>query len=273
MSLLRHRGSLVSATSGTVEAWRRQANGRPALFGQCRPFSSPKERSAGDLSGLQARGADTQALALGLGVLGMGVVLAARVAFPSAFAGMSVELTLIAAAAAVLAAGVLAQAAPAAVPTPEVTGPIAVTAPPGDPSHGYPFFASDDGLAADGYVEVKGKGVTVLGFPSNDFGGQEPGSAAEIQRRYSSIETSATGAEPQAAIQRSASSRMRPSTPCASSHAEAGTSRSSSPCASGARPGASGAGVGAAAGAPPHIAPCSGRSWRHGGRSWRFPRR
>jgi glutathione peroxidase len=32
------------------------------------------------------------------------------------------------------------------------------------------------------YREMKGKGVTVLGFPSNDFGGQEPGSAAEIQR-------------------------------------------------------------------------------------------
>jgi glutathione peroxidase len=30
------------------------------------------------------------------------------------------------------------------------------------------------------YREMKGKGVTVLGFPSNDFGGQEPGSAAEI---------------------------------------------------------------------------------------------
>ena len=41
------------------------------------------------------------------------------------------------------------------------------------------------------------------------------------------------GAEPQAAIQRSASSRTRPPTPCASSHAEAGTSRSSRPCASG----------------------------------------
>jgi glutathione peroxidase len=32
------------------------------------------------------------------------------------------------------------------------------------------------------YREMKAKGVTVLGFPSNDFGGQEPGSAAEIQR-------------------------------------------------------------------------------------------
>lgn len=30
------------------------------------------------------------------------------------------------------------------------------------------------------YREMKGKGVNVLGFPSNDFGGQEPGSAQEI---------------------------------------------------------------------------------------------
>jgi glutathione peroxidase len=28
--------------------------------------------------------------------------------------------------------------------------------------------------------EMKGKGVNVLGFPSNDFGGQEPGTAQEI---------------------------------------------------------------------------------------------
>ena len=28
--------------------------------------------------------------------------------------------------------------------------------------------------------ELKGKGFTVLGFPSNDFGGQEPGTAQEI---------------------------------------------------------------------------------------------
>jgi len=30
------------------------------------------------------------------------------------------------------------------------------------------------------YREMKGKGVALLGFPSNDFGGQEPGSAEEI---------------------------------------------------------------------------------------------
>lgn len=30
------------------------------------------------------------------------------------------------------------------------------------------------------YREMKGKGVTLLGFPSNDFGAQEPGTAEEI---------------------------------------------------------------------------------------------
>ncbi len=30
------------------------------------------------------------------------------------------------------------------------------------------------------YRDMKGKGVTLLGFPSNDFGGQEPGSDEEI---------------------------------------------------------------------------------------------
>jgi glutathione peroxidase len=38
------------------------------------------------------------------------------------------------------------------------------------------------------YREMKDKGLVVLGFPSNDFGGQEPGSAQEIatfcQRNY-----------------------------------------------------------------------------------------
>jgi glutathione peroxidase len=31
------------------------------------------------------------------------------------------------------------------------------------------------------YEDYKPKGVVVLGFPSNDFGGQEPGTAAEIK--------------------------------------------------------------------------------------------
>ncbi|MDB4967027.1 MAG: Glutathione peroxidase family protein [Myxococcales bacterium] len=31
------------------------------------------------------------------------------------------------------------------------------------------------------YEEYAGKGLEILGFPSNDFGGQEPGSAEQIQ--------------------------------------------------------------------------------------------
>jgi hypothetical protein len=41
----------------------------------------------------------------------------------------------------------------AAVPDPVVTGPIAATAPPGDPSRNYIFFASNLDLAGQGYVE------------------------------------------------------------------------------------------------------------------------
>ncbi|MEA2699603.1 MAG: glutathione peroxidase [Myxococcales bacterium] len=32
------------------------------------------------------------------------------------------------------------------------------------------------------YLEYKGRGLVVLGFPSNDFGGQEPGSEAQIKK-------------------------------------------------------------------------------------------
>ncbi len=32
------------------------------------------------------------------------------------------------------------------------------------------------------HAELSGKGFAVVGFPSNDFGAQEPGSAAEIQQ-------------------------------------------------------------------------------------------
>src|SRR5882757_8055143 len=32
------------------------------------------------------------------------------------------------------------------------------------------------------YEDYKGRGLVVLGFPSNDFGGQEPGSEAEIKK-------------------------------------------------------------------------------------------
>ena len=47
----------------------------------------------------------------------------------------------------------LSAAAHAAVPNPTITGPIAATAIPGDPSHDYPFFASDKDLATNGYIE------------------------------------------------------------------------------------------------------------------------
>ena len=68
---------------------------------------------------------------------------------------------LVLAAAAVLAAALVVQAqasgsasrAAAAAPTPTVVGPIPATAALGDPSHGYPFFASHHDLAAQGYVE------------------------------------------------------------------------------------------------------------------------
>jgi Alpha/beta hydrolase domain len=46
-----------------------------------------------------------------------------------------------------------AAAARADVPNPTVTGPIAATASPGDPSHAYPFFATNHDLAGAGYVE------------------------------------------------------------------------------------------------------------------------
>ncbi len=42
---------------------------------------------------------------------------------------------------------------PASVPSPTVSGPIPATARPGDPSHDYPFFATDQDLRKDGYVE------------------------------------------------------------------------------------------------------------------------
>ncbi len=39
------------------------------------------------------------------------------------------------------------------VPNPTVIGPIPATVPPGDPSHGYPFFSTNLDLASHGYVE------------------------------------------------------------------------------------------------------------------------
>jgi len=32
------------------------------------------------------------------------------------------------------------------------------------------------------YADLKGRGFVILGFPSNDFGGQEPGTATEIRQ-------------------------------------------------------------------------------------------
>jgi hypothetical protein len=46
-----------------------------------------------------------------------------------------------------------AHALPSTVPSPVVTGPIPAKARPGDPSHDYPFFATDQDLRAHGYVE------------------------------------------------------------------------------------------------------------------------
>ncbi|WP_380167770.1 alpha/beta hydrolase domain-containing protein [Jannaschia sp. R86511] len=43
--------------------------------------------------------------------------------------------------------------ASAAVPDPEVSGPVPWTSPAGDPAHGYPFLATDYDLAGRGYVE------------------------------------------------------------------------------------------------------------------------
>jgi hypothetical protein len=46
-----------------------------------------------------------------------------------------------------------AQPAGATVPNPTVTGPVAATVPPGDPSHNYPFFAANVDLTDYGYIE------------------------------------------------------------------------------------------------------------------------
>ena len=40
-----------------------------------------------------------------------------------------------------------------AVPNPKVIGPIPPKAPPGDPSHEYPFFSRAEDLKRQGYVE------------------------------------------------------------------------------------------------------------------------
>ena len=65
---------------------------------------------------------------------------------------MSLTRTLIFAASVVALAQFVTPAA-AFVPTPTVTGPIPATAAPGDPSHDYPFFATNIDLAGAGFVE------------------------------------------------------------------------------------------------------------------------
>jgi hypothetical protein len=54
-----------------------------------------------------------------------------------------------------ITAGVVAafSLAASATPVPTVTGPVASTAVPGDPSHNYVFFATDHPMATNGYVE------------------------------------------------------------------------------------------------------------------------
>src|SRR5499426_551413 len=52
-----------------------------------------------------------------------------------------------------IAAALFAVPAWAQIPSPTVTGPIASTATPGDPSRNYVFFATDHPLAVNGYVE------------------------------------------------------------------------------------------------------------------------
>jgi hypothetical protein len=54
---------------------------------------------------------------------------------------------------AVLGVFALSDRAIGAVPNPIVTGPLPASAPPGDPSHNYPFFSTTVDLAKAGYIE------------------------------------------------------------------------------------------------------------------------
>jgi len=53
----------------------------------------------------------------------------------------------------ILTIAIVAPALGDPVPNPSVSGPIPATAIPGDPSHHYPFFATNHDLATNGYVE------------------------------------------------------------------------------------------------------------------------
>ena len=57
-----------------------------------------------------------------------------------------------------------ASAQTASVPNPTVIGPVPATAAPGDPSHGYPFLATEIDLARHGYVEEE---FFIEGFARN----------------------------------------------------------------------------------------------------------
>ena len=86
-------------------------------------------------------------------------------------------------AAAMLVAGaVLPARAAAEAPNPVVTGPIAATAPLGDPSHAYPFFATNLDLAAQGYTEAE----YFLGGTANryDTPGQATGTVIDSGHPY-----------------------------------------------------------------------------------------
>src|SRR5579862_4698609 len=53
----------------------------------------------------------------------------------------------------ILLAGLSVFLSAAERPAPIMTGPVAATAAPGDPSHDYPFFAALQDLKSHGYVE------------------------------------------------------------------------------------------------------------------------
>jgi Alpha/beta hydrolase domain len=63
------------------------------------------------------------------------------------------SLVLVLAASVVALPAPTAAAAPSAVPSPTVIGPVPARVPLGDPSHDYPFYATDMDLASRGFVE------------------------------------------------------------------------------------------------------------------------
>src|SRR2546421_685330 len=58
--------------------------------------------------------------------------------------------------------------------------PHALVKPPGNAKHAGPYRSSNlNRLVCSG---LRGSGLMIVGVPSNDFGGQEPGGAAEIEQ-------------------------------------------------------------------------------------------